>query len=411
MAEKGMWNPLLSDEFNKQVDEWAASRNALIGDVAFPTRIGNVPNPYAPEREMGSNNFYSLFNELVTKDFIRHFCDAVGCKNPLFRWEEYAKFTRYGGIIAPPGILICIGEAGAGKGVVAPGFGRSLAGGSTWTWFKVIRPGDTFHVMGVDLGVTEKKPSREVPYRLYVSTYRTQYFNQKDELVCNRDRTRMNIVAENVQKTQSAFEAKERHKYTEEELDEIHQAYEDEEQNRRGGETRFWEEVVEGEEIFPVAAGPLNVLDGTVMMGAMGQQSAFNIQWDMLNGNVETHGWVDPETNAPRWRAEGHLTDACARSTGLQTGAYGYHGQSEALMQKAIINWMGDDGFLKVHSCRTRRPNWHGDTTWVKGKVTGKRDEGGEFLVDLDVHCENQDGVVHQTSTATVRLPSRTEVV
>jgi hypothetical protein len=60
-----------------------------------------------------------------------------------------------------------------------------------------------------------------------------------------------------------------------------------------------------------------------------------------------------------------------------------------------------------VQSCQTRRPNWHGDTTWVKGKVTKKYIEIGQFLVDLDLHCENQLAEVHQTCTATVILPSR----
>jgi hypothetical protein len=82
------------------------------------------------------------------------------------------------------------------------------------------------------------------------------------------------------------------------------------------------------------------------MMGAMGQQSALNINWDMLKDHIPDHGWVDPETNSPRWRAEGHLVDACARATGLLMGAYGYHGHFEGLMQKLIQNWMGDDGFL-----------------------------------------------------------------
>jgi acyl dehydratase len=406
---KEMWNKLLSDEFNQKVDEWAASRNALRGDVAFADQIGNLPNPWGPPRQKGSNSHYALFNELITKDLIRHFCDAVGDKNPLYRWDEYAKFTRYGGIIAPPGILICIGEAGAGKGTVAPGFGRSLAGGSTWTWLKVIRPGDTFHVTGTDFGVNEKKSHKEVPYRLFQSVYRTTYFNERDEMVAYRDRTRMNIVAETREKTESAFEDRERYKYTQEELDRIHQGYEDEETHRRGSETRFWEDVAEGEEIFPVVAGPLTVLDCHCMMGAMGQQAAFNINWDMLKDHIADHGWMDPETNAPRWRAESHLTDACGRATGLKMGGYGYHGQSEALMQKAIQNWMGDDGFLKVQSCQTRRVNWHADTTWVKGKVVGKRTENGEFLVDLDMHCENQLGTMHQTSKAVVRLPSRSE--
>ena len=406
---KENWNPLLSDEFNQKVDEWADSRNALRGDKAFPHTCGNVPNPWGPPRAVGSNQFYTTFNELVTKDLIRHFCDAIGDKNPLFRWEEYAKFTQYGGIIAPPGILICIGEAGAGMGKVAPGFGRSLAGGSTWHFEKVIRPGDSFHVMGTDLGVNEKFPHEPKPYRLFQSVYRTTYFNQNNELVAYRDRTRMNIVAETRDSTEKAFQNHPRHKYTQEELDAIHQGYKDQYANIRGAKTRFWEDVEIGEELFPLVAGPLNVLDATCIMGAMGQQAAFDINWDMLDGNVASHGWVDPETNAPRWRAEGHLNDEAGRQTGLLAGAYGYHGQSEALMQRCVLNWMGDDGFLKLQECRTRRPNWHGDTTWVKGHVIDKRIENDEYLVEIDMHCENQDGTIHQTSRAIVRLPARAQ--
>jgi hypothetical protein len=69
---------------------------------------------------------------------------------------------------------------------------------------------------------------------------------------------------------------------------------------------------------------------------------------------------------------------------------------------------MGDDGFLKVLEAQSRRINSHGDTSWMKGKVTKKYVDNDEHLVDLDVHCENQDGVKHMTGTATVRLPSRT---
>ena len=406
--EKGMWNPLLGDDFNQQVDEWAAARNSLRGNISFPEQVGNTKNPYGPPSRRGPNEHYALFNEEVTRDLIRHFCDGIGDKNPLYRWEQYASVTRHGGIVAPSGILICIGEAGAGKGTVAPGFGRSIAGGSTWTWYKSIRPGDKFHVFGTDMGVNEKKPTREVPYRLYQAMFRTTYLNQRNELVATRDRTRMQIVAESRQKTESAFTERERPRYTEEQLDLIHQAYEDEEKNRRGAVPRFWEEVTEGEEIFPVVAGPLTVLDVHVWMAAMGQQSAFNVNWDMLKGHVADHGWLDPETNAPRWRAEAHLVDAAGRATGMKKGAYGHHGQFESLMQKAIQNWMGDDGFLKYQSNQTRRPSWMGDTTTVKGKVVRKYKENDQFLVDLECHCENQTGEIHQTCKSTVLLPSRT---
>jgi acyl dehydratase len=405
------WNSHLSDDFNRQVDEWADVRNALRGMTYYPEQVGNTRNPYAPPSNKGPNEHYFMFNELITKDLIRHFCDGVGDKNPLYRWEEHCKFSRFGKVVAPNGILICIGEAGAGKGTVAPGYGRSIAGGNTWTWFRNIWPGDTFHVFGTDMGVNEKKPKRDVPYRLFQAPFRTTFLNQNNEVVAYRDRTRMHIVAESRQETEKAFHFRDRHRYTEEELDAIHQAYEDEEKNRRGAKARYWEDVAVDEEIFPVVAGPMTILDSHVFFGAMGQQSAFNVNWDQLKGNVDIHGWHDPETNAPRWRAEAHLLDAAGHATGMKMGAYGHHAQFESLMQKALQNWMGDDGFLKYQSNQTRRPSWMGDTTTVTGKVVRKYTGERQFLVDLECQCANQTGEVHQTCKATVLLPSRTTFV
>ena len=35
---------------------------------------------------------------------------------------------------------------------------------------------------------------------------------------------------------------------------------------------------------------------------------------------------------------------------------------------------------------------WPGDVITLSGKVTGKREEGGEKLIDLEVKCTNQNG-------------------
>ena len=35
---------------------------------------------------------------------------------------------------------------------------------------------------------------------------------------------------------------------------------------------------------------------------------------------------------------------------------------------------------------------WPGDVITLSGKVTGKREEGGEKLIDLEVRCTNQNG-------------------
>ena len=70
-------------------------------------------------------------------------------------------------------------------------------------------------------------------------------------------------------------------------------------------------------------------------------------------------------------------------------------------------NWMGDDGFLWKQSDQTRKFNFHGDTQWVRAKVSGKRREGDLNVVDLEVWCENQRGEVATPGTASVLLPSR----
>ncbi|HTR86864.1 MAG TPA: MaoC family dehydratase [Reyranella sp.] len=47
---------------------------------------------------------------------------------------------------------------------------------------------------------------------------------------------------------------------------------------------------------------------------------------------------------------------------------------------------------------------WVGDVITVSGKVTGKREEGGQKLVDLEVKCTNQNGQDTLQGNATVAL-------
>jgi hypothetical protein len=80
-------------------------------------------------------------------------------------------------------------------------------------------------------------------------------------------------------------------------------------------------------------------------------------------------------------------------------------------MGHLLTNWMGDDGFLKKMYVELRRFNVVGDTTWCRGQITAKRDEGGEKLVDMEVWGENQRQEVTMRGTATVRLPSKQPVL
>ncbi len=71
---------------------------------------------------------------------IRRFVEALGDPNPLYVDPEYARQTRWGGVIAPPTFLCTIPAP-----LTLPdlGYGRvNLNGGSSYDWFRPVRPGD-----------------------------------------------------------------------------------------------------------------------------------------------------------------------------------------------------------------------------------------------------------------------------
>ena len=68
---------------------------------------------------------------------------------------------------------------------------------------------------------------------------------------------------------------------------------------------------------------------------------------------------------------------------------------------------MGDDGFLRHSNSRIRRHNPEGDSLLITGKVTGKREEDGKALVDVEHAAHNQDGELSIEGTGTVELPRR----
>jgi len=386
------------EEFYKQVDEWLLRREKQVGEVHIP-QLGVWPPDPRVSFVAGLNN------ELVTQDLIRHYADAIGDKNPLWRSEEYARRTRWGGIIAPPTFMDCIAPTFIGSGRDYPRGMRPLVAGAKRRWFQVMRPGDKIHCIDRYLGVEEKK-KEDRPYRLFVETTRRTYINQREEVVAIADSPIVTVAAGSLEETESAYPFRERTKYTQEELDRVHHAYETE--TRRGAEVLFWEDVAEGDELTPIVAGPLDATDSLVFMAAIQYMAAFGLKWDIIKSDP-TWCTVNPETGEYNMGDQTHVADWIAR---LRVGAnaYGLAAMSEGLLCHMLCNWMGDDGFLKRLECRQRRLNHLGDVSWMKGKVTKKYIDNGEHLVDVEVYCENQVNLIHMDGSATVRLLSRETV-
>ena len=78
-----------------------------------------------------------------------------------------------------------------------------------------------------------------------------------------------------------------------------------------------------------------------------------------------------------------------------------------AWLGQLLGDWVGLKGFVKKFSCSYRGMDVPGDTLTLKGTVTGKRVEGGERLVELDIWMENGKGEKTTPGQAMVALPSR----
>ena len=80
------------------------------------------------------------------------------------------------------------------------------------------------------------------------------------------------------------------------------------------------------------------------------------------------------------------------------------HGMlSMAFLGRLVTAWV-PQAQLRDLGTRFTSITWVGDVITVSGKVTGKREEGGQKLVDLEVKCTNQNGQDTLQGNATVAL-------
>ena len=78
-----------------------------------------------------------------------------------------------------------------------------------------------------------------------------------------------------------------------------------------------------------------------------------------------------------------------------------------AIMGRYLDEIAGPKGFVQEFKCSFRGMDEPGNDLIIKGSVTGKRQEGGKNLVDIEVWTENPDGQKTSPGSATVELPSK----
>ena len=152
--------------------------------------------PEEVTRYIGKKGPPSVFD--VEREAIRRFADSIDDPNPLYWDEEYAKKTKYGTIIAPPGFISAPwfsgrprkwgqkGEtvpddtAGVRAAIVKAGFGRILDGGIEYDFIKPVKAGDTITSQSAIADITVREGS--IGKMAFLIT-ETTYTNQDGEVV------------------------------------------------------------------------------------------------------------------------------------------------------------------------------------------------------------------------------------
>jgi acyl dehydratase len=101
-----------------------------------------------------------------------------------------------------------------------------------------------------------------------------------------------------------------------------------------------------------------------------------------------------------------HMDPDYAKSIG-QPDVFGMGNLRLAYLHNMLRNWIGEMGEIARVGCQYRALNLRQDVLTARGRITRKYMDKHEYLVDLDIWVENQQGENTCPGTATIRLPVR----
>ena len=375
------------------------------GVARLRARIG-VPEPHPAPPHYRKPNI----------DAFRNVAIAYGDDNPLWCDPEYAKATRWGGPIAPP--VLVGGDTLIGEDEVTevPAEHRELMKGdplrgvhafysaSAREWWAPLVPGCRVARRNALVGVLDKQS--EFAERA-IHEWTGQVF-QDDTGTLLSGQYRLMIRTERTKaRERKKYDATVIEPYTDEQIDDITEQYLSE--KPRGAEPRWWEDVVEGDEIGPMVKGPLTVTDMICWHAGMGMglYGVAPLRIAAKNRQRIPRFFHRDDLNVPDVMQRVHWDPEFARRAGNPT-TFDYGRMRETWLIHLCTDWMGDDAWLWKLQCEFRKFNFVGDTQWLGGKVVRKyAAEGGRPAIDVELSARNQRDEVTTPGTATILLPSR----
>ena len=358
---------------------------------------------------------------------IRRWVMALDYPNPLHWDEEFARRSKFGGLIAPQSFTVCMDFA---HGVQPACVGRIpgshlIFGGEEWWFYGTrIRPGDRLSQKRYFDGY--KIADTKFAGPTMFSRGDTIHTNQHGALIAKERATAIRYLAAEAEK-RGMFEHQLApiRQWTREELLQIEKIRFDWLTSNRLGVSPHFESVNIGDRLPRRVIGPHSIATFTTEYRAFIQDAWGSWHWDIPKNVVDPWtsqdaGWLEGFTCDyeeakidPRRRdglyagpSRGHIDNSRASEIGMHR-AYGYGATMAAWNTDYLAFWAGHDGLVRHAKSEFRGPAFEGDITYVDGEVVQKieKSDWGLPLVQVKVTMTNQDGKIVVTALNEVELP------
>jgi acyl dehydratase len=357
---------------------------------------------------------YRELNSVATPDAIRNWSLGVGDDNPLYVDEDYGPTTRWGTQVGHGTLAGHIKTPMLGDPIPAEvkaqtkGLFRGVhvfVSGGSWDWYRPVRPGDRLFSYAGEESLEVKKS--EFAGRSAVQVRRDVVLNQHGDVLGVYRMLRI-LTERKAARQRGKYADIEPAQYTDEDYERIDAIYASE--RPRGAEKRYWEDVNVGDALPAMVKGPLTTTDiiafhaggyGFVPYGLHGQRVGYKNRQRIAPFYIKNeHGVWDVAQRL-------HWDSSWAKAIGNPL-AYDYGVLRQCWFYHHVSDWAGDDAFIENLADSIRKFNYLGDTQFLSGEVTDKREEGGRYLVDLRLRMVSQRDIETAYATCTVSLPSRT---
>jgi len=141
---------------------------------------------------------------------------------------------------------------------------------------------------------------------------------------------------------------------------------------------RYFEDVTPGDKVDTVGFGPLTIVD--------------TVRWAGVQENQERLHW-------DREFAREHSK----LPTFIASGAY-----RQALLARALTDWIGPRGMLRKLSLRHTAPTLEGDMIYYSATVSDKSQTPDDPWISCEIEGHNQDNHSILTGRCVLALPLRT---